>query len=364
MAASSYGAYQPGAVDPWPIESVLAKEAITSPADAQGLLSSYAQQRQAQGYIYGQEADRQHDFAKQQLLAQMQEARNKLIPELVGKPGGGAFLAGGGIQGVGPGDGGNAAAWAGLGQAGQQHDFAQNLDLTGKGIEALSRAGQDLPIQQITGLQNFQTTGAGEHSDITVERIKAATALQQAAAHAARKAKEPTFSVPYKGNITDIGDTIAPTLKFTGNETDAELAAKKAKADRVLRAMYPNQAGVAGGSGGGNSFGATQLGNNPAADATATTTAAPSKTSLPRASSPAPSTPAPTGRGTAPAFVTDPVLQNRSREMYKLLPPAAQQQVWANRPGGVNMPIVQTPQGIVFVGKDGKGYAVPQPGAK
>jgi hypothetical protein len=26
MAASSYGAYQPGAVDPWPIESVLAKE--------------------------------------------------------------------------------------------------------------------------------------------------------------------------------------------------------------------------------------------------------------------------------------------------------------------------------------------------
>jgi hypothetical protein len=94
MAASSYGAYQPGAVDPWPIESVLAKEAITSPADAQGLLSSYAQQRQAQGYIYGQEADRQHDFAKQQLLAQMQEARNKLIPELVGKPGGGAVPCG------------------------------------------------------------------------------------------------------------------------------------------------------------------------------------------------------------------------------------------------------------------------------
>jgi hypothetical protein len=54
----------------------------------------------------------------------------KLIPELVGKPGGGAFLAGGGIQGVGPGDGGNPAAWAGLGQAGQQHDFAQNFDLS------------------------------------------------------------------------------------------------------------------------------------------------------------------------------------------------------------------------------------------
>jgi hypothetical protein len=67
MAASSYGAYQPGAVDPWSIESTLANAAITSPADAQGLLSSYAQQRQAQSYLYGQEAERQHDFAKQQL---------------------------------------------------------------------------------------------------------------------------------------------------------------------------------------------------------------------------------------------------------------------------------------------------------
>src|SRR4051794_1398647 len=120
MAASSYGAYQPGAVDPWNIETTLAKEAITSPADAQRMLGSYEQQRQAQGYVYGQAADQQHEFAKQQLIAQMQEARNKLIPELVGKPGGGQFLASGGIQGVGPGDGSNAAAWAGLGQAGQQ----------------------------------------------------------------------------------------------------------------------------------------------------------------------------------------------------------------------------------------------------
>src|SRR3954468_11448778 len=100
MAAPSYGAYQPGAVDPWSIETSLANAAITSPADAQGMLSSYQQQRQAQGYVYGQEAERQHDFAKQQLADQMTQARLKLIPELVGKPGGGAFLAGGGIQGV------------------------------------------------------------------------------------------------------------------------------------------------------------------------------------------------------------------------------------------------------------------------
>jgi hypothetical protein len=127
MAAPSYGAYQPGAVDPWPIETALQKDAITSPADAQGIASVYMNQRIAQGNVYGQEAAQQHEFARQQLIAQMQEARNKLIPELVGKPGGGAFLAGGGIQGVGPGDGSNAEAWAGLGQAGQQFDFAKNF---------------------------------------------------------------------------------------------------------------------------------------------------------------------------------------------------------------------------------------------
>jgi hypothetical protein len=181
MAAPSYGAYQPGAVDPWPIETALQKDAITSPADAQGIASVYMNQRIAQGNVYGQEAAQQHEFARQQLIAQMQEARNKLIPELVGKPGGGAFLAGGGIQGVGPGDGGNPAAWAGLGQAGQQFDFAKNFAEQGKGAESFSRAGQDVALQQIPGLERFKTTGAGEHSDISVERIKAATALQTAA---------------------------------------------------------------------------------------------------------------------------------------------------------------------------------------
>jgi hypothetical protein len=289
----------------------------------------------------------------------MQEARNKLIPELVGKPGGGAFLAGGGIQGVGPGDGGNAAAWAGLGQAGQQHDFAQNFDLEGKGTEAFSRAGQDVALQQIPGLQNFQTTGAGQHSDITVEQIKAQTALQQAAMKAARgakAAKDPSVHYTVYGPSTDAGQPNNATLSVPASTAPDVVQRHMDNARRNLGTANPSS---------GNSFGATPLGNNPGADATATSPpATPAKTNLPRASSPAPSTPAPTGRSAAPTFETDPVLQNRSREMYKLLPPEAQRQVWANRPGGVNMPIVRTPQGIVFVGKDGNGYAVPQPGAK
>jgi hypothetical protein len=181
MATAAYGATNPAGTDPWPIETTLAKEALSGNPAAHIMLGNYQQAREADTNLYNLSMEGQHAFARKQLEDAMTQARMKLIPELVGKPGGGAFLAGGGIQGVGPGDGGNPAAWAGLGTAGQQFDFAKNIAETGKGIESLSRAGQDLPIQQIPGLQNYQTTGAGKHSDITVEEIKANNALQIAA---------------------------------------------------------------------------------------------------------------------------------------------------------------------------------------
>src|SRR3954471_10361199 len=136
MAVAAYGATNPAGTDPWPIETTIAKEALSGNPSASIMLGNYQQAREADTNLYNQSMVGQHEFAKQQLLAQMQEARNKLIPELVGKPGGGAFLAGGGIQGVGPGDGGNADAWAGLGRAGQQFDFAKNLGEEGKAVES------------------------------------------------------------------------------------------------------------------------------------------------------------------------------------------------------------------------------------
>lgn len=347
MAAPTYGAYQPGAVDPWPIESVLAKEAITSPADAQGLLSSYAQQRQAQGYVYGQEADQQHEFAKQQLAQQMAEARLKALYEMTGKTGGNALIAGGGIEGLGPSGGGNPDAWAAYGRAGEQHEFAQNLGETGKGIESLSRAGQDLPIQQIPGLQGYQTHGAGEHSDITVERLKANVALQLAAAKAARGAraeKDPKAHYDFFGPPTDAGQPNKATISL-GLSTPPETVQR-------ARETISRNLGIANPSG-GNSFGATSLQPSPGSGASATPAPARSATSLPRA-------PAQSTQGGSPPFITDRLSQAKAKVAYEHLSPADQQQVWANRPGGVNMPIAQMPNGpVVFVGKNGR--AIPMP---
>jgi hypothetical protein len=118
MAAPTYGSYQPGAVDPWSIESTALQEALKGNPDAQGWLSSYQQQRQAQTNVYGQQAEQQHEFAKQQLAQQMAEARLKALYEMTGKTGANALIAGGGIEGLGPSGGGDPNAWAAFGRAG------------------------------------------------------------------------------------------------------------------------------------------------------------------------------------------------------------------------------------------------------
>jgi hypothetical protein len=354
MAAASYGAYQPGAVDPWSIETQLAKEATTSPAMAQMMLGNYQQERRAQGNVYGEEAAKQHDFAKQQLVAQMTEARNKLIPEIIGKPGGGEFLAGGGIQGIGPGDGGNASAWAGLGQAGHQYDFAKNLAEEGKGVESFSRAGQDLALQQIPGLQNFQTTGAGQHSDITVEQMKSNTALQLAAAKAARGAKaekDPKVHYNFYGDPTPSGQPNNATVSLPANTPAESVQRYRDTISRNLGIANPSATNVPGTTpeGGGGSPRSTPP---PAARE-----AVPGLRPAPAPTSQA----APSGKT---VYNTTPQVQAEAKAAYERLPAAAKVQVWANKPGNV-MPVVTPDKGnAYFVGKDGNRYDVPLPGGR
>jgi hypothetical protein len=284
----------------------------------------------------------------------MTEARNKLIPELVGKPGGGEFLASGGIQGIGPGDGGNASAWAGLGSAGHQYDFAKNLAETGKGIESLSRAGQDLPIQQISGLQQYQTTGAGEHSDITVERLKVAQQQAQAAARAARGAREekdPKISLTVMGPPLPSGEPSRAAFSVRANADPAKVKGYVDTSNTFLGYTNPSVTNVPGTTpeGGGGSPRSTPP---PAARE-----AVPGLRPAPAPASQA----APSGRT---VYNTTPQVQNEAKAAYEHLPPAAKVQVWANKPGNV-MPVVTPDKGnAYFVGKDGNRYDVPRPGGR
>jgi hypothetical protein len=91
MPASStqYGSYQPNAVDPYPIESVLAPLAVgNNPANAANMLDEYQMQRLTDAGNYQYAANQQHQFAKQQLAQQLQEQYLKSGQEALKTPGG------------------------------------------------------------------------------------------------------------------------------------------------------------------------------------------------------------------------------------------------------------------------------------
>jgi len=97
MPASStaYGSTSPGAIDPFPIESVLAKiVGENNPANAQNMLNTYQIQNQTSQGNYNYNLQQQHDFAKEQLRQQLQENYMKNAIEAAKTPGALTLLGG------------------------------------------------------------------------------------------------------------------------------------------------------------------------------------------------------------------------------------------------------------------------------
>jgi hypothetical protein len=84
-SATSYQNFSPRALEPYPIESKLAELAYSgygnSPAQAQTALDQYWYERQLNEGIYGQEVAAQHEEARKNIAAQIQEARWKAMGE-------------------------------------------------------------------------------------------------------------------------------------------------------------------------------------------------------------------------------------------------------------------------------------------
>jgi hypothetical protein len=97
MPASStaYGSTSPGAIDPFPIESVLAKiVGENNPANAQNMLNTYQIQNQTSQGNYNYAQQQQHDFAREQLHQQLQENYMKNAIEAAKVPGALTLLGG------------------------------------------------------------------------------------------------------------------------------------------------------------------------------------------------------------------------------------------------------------------------------
>jgi hypothetical protein len=150
-STSGYGAYNPAAVDPYPIETDLAKLAVgNSPENAANLLDLYQLQRTTDAANYGHEMGIQHDFAKQQLAQQLQETYLKEAMTAIQHRGGASAYN----QIVGPGRALSADLTSSVegGLTGLQN--AKILEQAGSGAKSAAEAGRDITDEQAARASN------------------------------------------------------------------------------------------------------------------------------------------------------------------------------------------------------------------
>jgi len=351
MPASStqYGSYQPNAVDPYPIESVLAPLAVgNNPANATNMLDEYQMQRLTDAGNYQYAANQQHDFAKQQLAQQLQEQYLKSGQEALKTPGGLTLLRSQAPDALGPG--------FGPAQQGIIETSLANARDAKTANEASSaawhgvQAGYPADLPRLTALSGglFQTQG----TPLSTANIALKGAMG-GGGHGGGAGK--TMSVPYKQYVNDDGQLVNGMIKVPLNATDEQVAAIKANADRIYAGINPkNGTGVPG----------MTPPSDTAPQQQPFTPSAP-KRNLPIPNNPAP---APQAAPSAPsassgAVITNPRTQGLARQGFQHLSPQARADVGANIQGAV-MPVVPLKGGgIGYVGKSGQVHTLPPPGS-
>ena len=183
MPAATYGQFNPGGIDPWPIESELAKTATGgNQAIAAQMLENYQQERGAASNVYSGELEAQHQFAQQQLKNNLIEEQMKAVPDYLKAPGGSLLLGAGGAPGMNL--GADPSTLAQVQAAGAAHEQATNLADAGKGIEGASAGGLQIAPQGIGALRGLDVTNLGTNARVQAELIRQQTELQKASMRA------------------------------------------------------------------------------------------------------------------------------------------------------------------------------------
>lgn len=176
MATTTSGlAFSPQALDPYPIETELAKTAYNQP-EQQTLMDQYWFERMANKNLYGQEIGLNRELQQQQMVNALREKALGQLKEGGTIPGVASVIA--------PYLGLTPEQQATLSGAATTAAGAENLSKSAGGINSLSQAGFGLPIpqaQQITGVTGLV---AQDPRDIAVAKIRAAATLAAAAMHA------------------------------------------------------------------------------------------------------------------------------------------------------------------------------------
>lgn len=275
MASSSSGlTYSPAALDPYQLETELAKSAYEGPGNPQQQtqLDQYWLERQANKNLYGQEVEANRQLQQQQMANALREKYLQLYkdadPGLVD-----VINQQGGFYGADP---------TAMMRYAIEKAHAQNLSSLGTASSGLSTAGMGADaLTANTGLQGF-----GVRPDIQIAQLKEAGANARAAMHGP---KEDSFIAPVGG--PDVIDPSTGQVQKTGvklrySDTDEMIQKKVEFARRALglTQLQPSgipgvtqQQGPLGGGTGGTVGGGTrlQLGPGKPAAKPATSQAAP-----------------------------------------------------------------------------------------
>lgn len=371
MPTASYGSYSPQEDNPFPIETDLARIASgADPTAALNMLDRYRVERATAMGNYNLAMGGQHDFAKQQLAAQIADNAAKNLKGFMDVPGGYGAIAN--TPGYGYLTGGASpdqqAAFTG------QQTRLQNAEIAQKGGAAaysLAQAGNPATNESVSGVTGLQTN-VGVPIGVQEAQIKASNQ------------KPEHYQLPVHFETPD-GVKVDTTVAIPFGSSQEEIQRRVDEARRGVGVAYPNQGNVPGMNTGGGSQGGTtraptglrpQTGGsegsttaetNPLLGPLAPTdglnrptpTPQPSvSTNLPPAPTPAPASGGPQQQGTN--AILDPHVQQAARIALKVLPPAARLDVAANSPGAV-LPVVPLEGGNLGVrGKSGQIYPLPK----
>ena len=357
MASSSSGlTYSPQALDPYAVETTLAKEAYEGAGNAsqQRLLDSYWYERQANKNVYGQEVEANRQLQQAQMQNALREKYLALYkdadPGLID-----VINQQGGFYGADP---GNMYQWA------AQKAEAERHSKLGGAASGYSTAG--MTPEALT--TNLGVQGFGMRPDMQIAMMKEAGANARAAA-SAHGEKAPWIPIPIPGTenmkiIDDTGNLVRPTVRVRANASDQEVQFAINQARRFMGMAQPETSGVPGvpaaqtamPGGGGQSTGAvgggTSLGPNPnkgkgpirPQQQQQTTAAQPSSQRF------APGT----------KYATDQESQARARAGLRTLPTSTQQFYAQNTKFGNNIPVASHNGRMHYINPDmSVGPAVP-----
>jgi hypothetical protein len=217
---NAYGTFNPAALEPYPIETELAKQSFAGDtAQSQTALDQYWLERQANKNLYGQELDAQHEAARQQIVAQLADARAKGIAGLAGHPGGYDIAASMGF--IDPSD---AHVQAAMGAANAAQG-ATNLEHAGSGAYNMVQAGNTPDPQTLTNMTGVPLT-PGTPLAIQTANINAAARLAAArirAAGDANAAPGSSATLPPNPELGGISESLHKPKGWSDDQWNAYL---------------------------------------------------------------------------------------------------------------------------------------------